>query len=1216
MTRRALAAILGFTMMAGVVAAATPHRWLYDDPVRFRQLSGAAQMLLKQKFAPARPVLPFAPQHPRTLVGNVAVNNPAADLTSHDTQSTSALALGTGSNIIGAYNDSGSFTGANNHFSGFAQSVNAGAAFTDKGVLPTSTEGDGGSPVLAADQTSGTLYLATLGFITNENIQVFRSTNNGTTFQAPVNATPGFAGTADFQDKPWIAADNFAGPGQGTAYLVWRRFPFAGNGDIRITSSTDGGATWGPTQGNVVYTLASATDQAQGPCVVVAPDHSVNVFWYDQTTAGVRTIKVKKSTDGGATFGSAITIATLATTGTNGDLGLNGGFLTNSFPRADANPVNGDLYAVYNDDPAGQDKASIFLRRSSDGGATWSAATLVNGDGTTMDQFHPSLAIMPDGSRVFVSWYDRRNDPSNNLIDRYAAIYTVDGSGNLTKDSEFRITTASFPPALNQDTYVPMGYMGDYDQSTADNNYFYTAWGDNRLSDPAHTNQPDVRFAKVAVTGPGAILDWSSQSINDSGGNNNGAVDPDECIEMSISLKNNGTGTASGISASLSTTSPEISLSQTTSSYADLAPGATGTNATPFQFATSAGFSCGDRIDFLLTVSTATDGNFQVPITIYTGAAGSTLQFDDAPVVAIPDLGTIELPLSVSGITTGINKVRISLQITHTRDSDLDVYLVGPDDTTVELTTDNGGTGANYGTNCSPQSARTTFDDAAATSITLGNPSFAGTFKPEGLLADFAGKSGTAANGTWKLRITDDSGSDTGIINCWSLFITPAACVPGPGPCGCPVISITPPTLPDGNAGVAYSQSLLASGGTGPYIFVLFSGTLPPGLALSSDGNITGTPTAPGAYNFTISAQDSLGCISAQAFSISIGCLPITLVPSSLPDGSVGTGYSQGIASSGGTPPYSYSLTAGALPPGITLSSPGLVSGTPVTSGTYNFTVTSTDTHTCTGSQAYSITTTCPTISVLPATLPDGDTSAAYNATLTGSGGAAPYSFAVTTGSLPPGLSMDSGGSISGTPSSAGTFPFTVTATDANGCTGTQGYSIAVSTCLFCDDFEDGQLSPNWTYAKPAWSESGGTLIGVPTKGKALAVASPAFAGCSACTVEAKMRTSGGAGNKVWLLAWYVDKGNYVELLMKEESNAWVMKQHAGGSILTKAKALSDILPDTDYHVLIQHDPILGSFSLKVDGVSLLTLNGAAATGTVGFQVKSTTAFFEDILVQ
>ncbi len=85
----------------------------------------------------------------------------------------------------------------------------------------------------------------------------------------------------------------------------------------------------------------------------------------------------------------------------------------------------------------------------------------------------------------------------------------------------------------------------------------------------------------------------------------------------------------------------------------------------------------------------------------------------------------------------------------------------------MQLTSDNGGGGDNYGSACTP-AGRTTFDDAAPTLVTAGVAPFVGTFKPEGSLAVLNAKS---ANGTWRLRITDDLGADVGTLQCWSLAL-------------------------------------------------------------------------------------------------------------------------------------------------------------------------------------------------------------------------------------------------------------------------------------------------------------------------------------------------------------------------------------------------------------------------------------------------------------
>lgn len=175
-------------------------------------------------------------------------------------------------------------------------------------------------------------------------------------------------------------------------------------------------------------------------------------------------------------------------------------------------------------------------------------------------------------------------------------------------------------------------------------------------------------------------------------------------------------------------------------------------------------------------------------------------------------------------------------------------------------------------------------------------------------------------------------------------------------------------------------------------------------------------------------------------------------------------------------------------------------------------------------------------------------------------------------------------------------------------------FTIANTGCLFCDDFEDGNVDPNWTYLKPAWSESGGNLIGTPAKRKAVAIATPVFAGCTNCYVEAQMQSGGGFSNKVWLLGWYQDKNNTVELLMKEENDRWVLKQRSGGAVVAKGKILQTIDPNVSYVTRITYDGT--NFQVTIDGALLLTLPaGAPASGTIGFESKNTTGSFGYIQV-
>ncbi len=769
-----------------MLAQDATQRALYDDVQKFEQLSSAAQILLRAKFGPrpgekvadsdgniaSSPHLGFGADGRilSPLVNNL-VNNAAADATAQDTQSETTIILGSGSNVIAGFNDSGSFIGASK-FTGYSTSTDGGTTWVDGGTLPTNAGGDAGDPVLARDEVSGRVYFATLQF-TGNGMQMFRSDDDGATWMAPVQCAPGATG---FQDKEWIAVDNFAGAGQGNVYHAYR--DFGTGGGVRFTRSTDGGATFGPSPGLMIK---AAVLNVQGAFVVVGVDHSVNVFWYDQNFTP-RQIRMKKSTDQGATFGSEISVATLTSTGTNGDLTLPAGFRSNSFPQVTVNPANGDFYIVYNDPTlaSGGDRGNIRFQQSTDGGATWSSAITLNDDGGTKAQYMPAIAVKPDGSGLAVTWYDNRNDPNNRNIERWGVTASISGS-TVTFGTNFRISP-QFAPSFGSDPVVNSVYMGDYDMMAADNTNFHTLWGDNRdqsIAVPTRKNS-NVRHAQFTIDGPGAIPTFVSASVGASGGNGNGLIDKNECNDIFITLGNDGNQSATSKSGTLSTSTPGVSVFQAVSSYPDIAAHGTGTNTTAFQITTSPAFVCGTTISLSLSVD-YTGGsevfNFTLPSN---STAGASSQFDNTTPTPIPDVTTTNIPISVSGFTGAVGKVTISLYLTHTFDADLDMFLIAPDLTSVELSTDNGSSGDNFGTACA---TGTIFDDAAATPITSGTAPFVGTFRPEGLLSSFNGKSGAAVNGTWTLRIIDDAGGDFGTFQCASLQLFESVCLDGGGGC-------------------------------------------------------------------------------------------------------------------------------------------------------------------------------------------------------------------------------------------------------------------------------------------------------------------------------------------------------------------------------------------------------------------------------------------------
>ncbi len=258
-------------------------------------------------------------------------------------------------------------------------------------------------------------------------------------------------------------------------------------------------------------------------------------------------------------------------------------------------------------------------------------------------------------------------------------------------------------------------------------------------------------------------------------------------------------------------------------------------------------------------------------------------------------------------------------------------------------------------------------------------------------------------------------------------------------------LTINPTSLPDGTISAAYSQTLTPSDGTPSYTFSLALGALPAGLSLSSSGTLGGTPTQTGSFNFSVLVRDPFGNTGGQAYSLTINCPTITITQTSLPGGIVGTSYSQSLTASGGTASYTFSVTNGALPGGLSLNN-GTLGGMLTASGTFNFTITATDAYGCSGSRAYSVTINCPQISFTQTTLPGGGVGVAYSQTLTPSGGTAPFSFTVT--GLPDGLTKTvttTDVTISGSPTQGGSFSVTVTAQDGYGCQGSRNYTLVIN---------------------------------------------------------------------------------------------------------------------------------------------------------------------------
>jgi hypothetical protein len=259
----------------------------------------------------------------------------------------------------------------------------------------------------------------------------------------------------------------------------------------------------------------------------------------------------------------------------------------------------------------------------------------------------------------------------------------------------------------------------------------------------------------------------------------------------------------------------------------------------------------------------------------------------------------------------------------------------------------------------------------------------------------------------------------------------------GSGPAA---LSISVGSLPSGQAKSAYSASLAVTGGTAPYTWSISSGSLPAGLSLSGSGQISGTPTTTGTSSFTVSVIDSSSPVESTTANLSIAIAAaatgVQITTSSLAAGQTNTSYSASLTATGGTAPYTWSVSSGSLPAGLTLSNAGQISGTPSTAGTSSFTVAVSDSSspaaTATANLSIAISASATAVHVTTPSLSGGVIKTAYSAMLAATGGKTPYSWLVSSGSLPAGLALSAAGQISGTPTTAGTYSFTVKVTDSS----------------------------------------------------------------------------------------------------------------------------------------------------------------------------------------
>jgi putative cell wall-binding protein len=356
----------------------------------------------------------------------------------------------------------------------------------------------------------------------------------------------------------------------------------------------------------------------------------------------------------------------------------------------------------------------------------------------------------------------------------------------------------------------------------------------------------------------------------------------------------------------------------------------------------------------------------------------------------------------------------------------------------------------------------------------------------------------------------------------------------------------------DGAVGTAYSYTFTSTGGTGADTYAVTSGSLPAGLTLDTNGKLIGIPTTSGAISFTIKATDSdtPAHTSSNTFTMTITtAIPLAINTSNPSDGAVGTAYSYTFTSTGGTGADTYAVTSGSLPAGLTLDTNGKLTGIPTTSGAITFTVkvTDSDTPAHTSSNTFTVTiTTAVPLAINTSNPSDGAVGTAYSYTFTSTGGTGADTYAVTSGSLPAGLTLDTNGKLIGIPTTSGAISFTIKATDSGtpAHTSSNTFTVTITTAaplaINTSNPSDGAVGTAYGYIFTSTGGTGadtyvvtsgslpagltldtnGKLIGIPTTSgaitftvKATDSGTPAHTSSNTFTMTINQGTTSRSGN-------------------------------------------------------------------------------------------------------
>lgn len=564
----------------------------------------------------------------------------------------------TGQHIVVGVNDTRGFSLSPVSVSGFTYSDDGGVTFVDGGQLPTPGVGAGS---IAADSIGGTNYpqvfgdpeveyiggstfiyfsicvktiIGPLGKRAVQTMCVHRSTDNGHTWTGPYEVTTvtnphaAFSATTgnprDAADKEFADVDRDT----GRVMISWSNFtPFAPGG-VEISTTFSDNITANPPTWSARQIVGATAADGQASIPGFAGNGSANAYvaWRRFPGGNNQNVGFSRSTNNGASWSAPINLTSNFFTM---DYVL-GNDRPNTSPSlavdTSSGPNQGNIYVVYGNNN-NHDGLDIAFQRSTDTGLNFSLPIILDSrPGSDRAQWFPWVNVDKNTGRVYVFYYDQGIAANGDLTET-TYLFSDDGGGTWSKPMP--LTDRPFHAGWGNDTGQPN--LGDYNQAVAQGGELFVVWAGTELKGfadgqpSASMTTPDIFFKRAPAVK--TSLDLGAVTFTD--GNANGFIDAGEQVSLKMPLRNYVTnplsaGTVTGITGTLSTTTPGVTVTQAASTYPSLPAGAAAANNTDYMLQLSPGFVPGTHIELVLSVSSA-QGNNTLLFTQATGTPGATV---------------------------------------------------------------------------------------------------------------------------------------------------------------------------------------------------------------------------------------------------------------------------------------------------------------------------------------------------------------------------------------------------------------------------------------------------------------------------------------------------------------------------------------------------------------------------------------------------------------